>query len=66
MIALLVVAGHAIGVIFFATRLPWLGALGSALALVTVLTTAMIYTQLRSVPRWNTRRAPTGLPAFLA
>ncbi|WP_114966128.1 dimethyl sulfoxide reductase anchor subunit family protein [Alkalilacustris brevis] len=57
-IALLVVAGHAIGVIFFATRLPWLGALGAVLALATVLTTAMIYTQLRTVPRWNTPATP--------
>lgn len=57
-IALLVVAGHAIGVIFFATRLPWLGGLGSVLALATVLTTAMIYTQLRTVPRWNTPATP--------
>ena len=57
-IALLVVAGHAIGTIFFATRLASLGALGSALALGTVLTTAMIYTQLRTVPRWNQAATP--------
>jgi sulfite dehydrogenase (quinone) subunit SoeC len=50
---LLVMATYAIGLIFFATRLTiigWLGALGAAL---TVLTTAMIYAQLKSVPRWH-------------
>ena len=35
------------------TRLVWLGAAASALALVTVLCTAMIYAQLRTVPRWR-------------
>lgn len=29
------------------------GVIGAALALFTVLTTAMIYTQIRAVPRWN-------------
>jgi sulfite dehydrogenase (quinone) subunit SoeC len=57
-IALAVVAVHAVGAIFFATRLPWVGLAGAALALVTVLTTAMIYTQLRAVPRWSQPATP--------
>lgn len=57
-ISLVVIAIHAIGTIFFATRLPLVGALGSLLALVTVFTTSMIYTQLATVPRWNTPLTP--------
>ncbi len=57
-IALLAVAVHAIGVIFFDTRLAVIGAIGSALALLTVLTTSMIYTQIRAVPRWNQVTTP--------
>lgn len=57
-LSLSVIAIHAIGTIFFATRLPAIGALGTGLALVTVFTTSMIYTQLKSVPRWNTPLTP--------
>ncbi|WP_372675067.1 dimethyl sulfoxide reductase anchor subunit family protein [Aquicoccus sp.] len=57
-ISLLVIAIHAIGTIFFSTRLPAIGALGTILALGTVFTTSMIYTQLKSVPRWNTPLTP--------
>lgn len=52
-VALLVVAVHAIGVIFFGTRPVLFGATGSALALLTVFTTSMIYAQIAAVPRWN-------------
>ncbi|MEM1314827.1 MAG: DmsC/YnfH family molybdoenzyme membrane anchor subunit [Pseudomonadota bacterium] len=37
---------------FGALRLVWLGALSALLALATVYCTAMIYAQLRAVPRW--------------
>lgn len=57
-IALLVVAVHAIGVIFLDTRLAVIGVVGAALALLTVLTTSMIYTQIRAVPRWNQITTP--------
>ena len=50
---LLVMAPHAAGAVFFATPLPVLGAVAALLALVTVLATAMIYAQLRTVPRWH-------------
>jgi sulfite dehydrogenase (quinone) subunit SoeC len=50
---LLVMAPHAAGSVFFSTPLPLFGWLAAALALVTVLATAMIYAQLRTVPRWH-------------
>ena len=52
-LTLLVMALYGAGLVFFAAQwsiLGWLGALG---ALATVFTTAMIYTQLKTVPRWN-------------
>jgi DMSO reductase anchor subunit len=52
-ITLLVFAVFAIGRIFFAVDLPVFGYVGAALALVTVFATSMIYTQLKTVPRWN-------------
>ena len=56
--ALLVMGVYAIGTIFFATALPWVGALGAVLCLLTVFTTSMIYTQLKTVPRWHTPLTP--------
>jgi DMSO reductase anchor subunit len=50
---LLVMAPHAAGLVFRGTGLPVLGAGAAGLALITVIATAMIYGQLRSVPRWN-------------
>lgn len=52
-ITLLTFAVFAIGRIFFDTDLPVFGYIGSALALLTVFSTSMIYTQLKAVPRWN-------------
>jgi sulfite dehydrogenase (quinone) subunit SoeC len=39
-------------------RVPWLGGLSAALALATVFATAMIYAQMKSVPRWHTALTP--------
>lgn len=50
---LLVFAVFAIGRIFFGVALPVFGLVGAALALLTVFSTAMIYTQLKTIPRWN-------------
>ncbi|GFE62976.1 dimethyl sulfoxide reductase anchor subunit family protein [Litoreibacter roseus] len=53
-VAALVIMGlYAIGVVFFNTRIAPLGLLGAALSLATVFATAMIYGQLKTVPRWN-------------
>lgn len=37
----------------FGARLPMLGPLGGTLAILTVFTTAMIYAQIKAVPRWH-------------
>ncbi len=51
---LLVFAPMAVAQVFFnGSALGWLGPVGSALALATVFSTSMIYTQLKTVPRWN-------------
>jgi len=43
---------------FLDARLAWLGYLSSAMAMITVFTTAMIYTQMKTVPRWNSATTP--------
>ncbi|MEM8650249.1 MAG: DmsC/YnfH family molybdoenzyme membrane anchor subunit [Pseudomonadota bacterium] len=44
--------------VFFNTRIELLGILMSVGAFATVFTTAMIYTQLKTVPSWNTGLTP--------
>ena len=44
---------YAIGSVFFDARWSLLGWLGGIMSLVTVFATSMIYTQMRTVPRWN-------------
>jgi len=51
--ALLAMAPNAAGSVFWSHPLPVSGWLGSVLALATVLSTAMIYAQLKTVPRWH-------------
>jgi DMSO reductase anchor subunit len=51
--ALLTLAPHAAGAVFFATPLPVFGWIGAVLSLATVASTSMIYAQLKTVPRWN-------------
>lgn len=51
--ALLVMGAYGALAVFFGLRPALLGGLGAALCLATVVATAMIYTQLRTVPRWN-------------
>ncbi len=41
-----------------------IGQVGGALALVTVLTTAMIYTQIKAVPRWHQPLTPVMFLSF--
>ena len=52
-VTLCVMGIYAIGVIFLNTRWGFLGVIGSALSLATVFGTSMIYTQIKTVPRWN-------------
>ena len=56
--SLLVMAIYGAGLVFLDTRWGVLGVIGSALSLATVLSTAMIYAQLKTVPRWNTALTP--------
>lgn len=62
--ALIVMAVYGAGLVFFDTRLAPLGWLGAALSLATVFTTAMIYAQLKTVPRWHTALTPALLLAI--
>ncbi len=43
---------------FMDNRIPMLGYLASAMAMGTVFTTSMIYTQIKAVPRWNMASTP--------
>lgn len=62
--AMLVNGLSALGPVFFDTRFEALGLLGAALALATVIATAMIYTQLKTVPRWNHWSTPALFLAY--
>lgn len=59
--ALVTMALYAGGAVFFGTRITALGWLGAGLSLATVITTAMIYTQIKAVPRWNQMLTPLHL-----
>ncbi|MCM2563054.1 dimethyl sulfoxide reductase anchor subunit [Lutimaribacter sp. EGI FJ00015] len=49
---------YAIGRVFFDASWQPLGWLGAALSVATVYCTAMIYTSIKAVPRWNTGLTP--------
>lgn len=51
--ALAAMAPHAASSALLGRPLPWAGWLGAGLALGAVFATAMIYAQLRTVPRWH-------------
>ncbi|MCR9271738.1 MULTISPECIES: dimethyl sulfoxide reductase anchor subunit family protein [Mameliella] len=51
--ALIVMGLYAALLVFFGVQVHVLGWLGALLCLGTVFTTSMIYTQLRTVPRWH-------------
>jgi DMSO reductase anchor subunit len=57
-ITLLVTAIPAISAIFFDFRAAATGLISALLCVITVFTTSMIYTQLKTVPRWNTPMTP--------
>lgn len=56
--ALILMGLYGLGLVFFDARWTVLGWLGSALSFATVLTTSMIYTQLKTVPRWHQPLTP--------
>lgn len=57
-LGLLVMAAYGAGLVFFRLRIAPLGWVGAALSLGTIFTTSMIYTQLKSIPRWNQPTTP--------
>ena len=59
---LAIMAPHAAASAFWDTQLPLLGWIGGALSLVTIFATAMIYAQIRAVPRWHHWSTP---PVFV-
>lgn len=52
-ITLVLMGFYGLGLVFFDTRLRIFGIPGGLAALATVYATSMIYTQMRTVPRWN-------------
>ncbi|WP_170362314.1 dimethyl sulfoxide reductase anchor subunit family protein [Ruegeria arenilitoris] len=63
-IALVLMGLYAIGAVFFGQRWGALGVLGSLFSLATVFTTSMIYTQLKTIPRWNIKLTPAMFLSF--
>lgn len=57
-VSLLTMAPYAFAQVFLDLTLRPLGVLGALFCLITVFTTSMIYTQLKTVPRWNTPLTP--------
>ncbi|MCY4305004.1 MAG: dimethyl sulfoxide reductase anchor subunit [Aestuariivita sp.] len=57
-VTLLVMTILGFGRVIFEVHWYWLGLVGAAMSLATVITTAMIYAQLKSVPRWNLLLTP--------
>jgi DMSO reductase anchor subunit len=52
-VTLIVMAIYGAGLVFAATPIAILGWIGAIGAIATVFTTSMIYTQLKTVPRWH-------------
>lgn len=52
-VTLFLMAAYGAGLVFLGTRYALLGVIGAALSMLTVFTTAMIYTQMKTVPRWR-------------
>lgn len=63
-IALLVLAPYAFGAVFIGQHWQLLGWVGSLFSVATVFTTSMIYTQLKTIPRWNTFLTPVLFLSF--
>lgn len=61
-LTLVIMGTYAVLQVFFGVIIRPLGLSGTLLCLTTVFTTSMIYTQLKTVPRWNSPFTP---PLFL-
>ena len=58
-LALILSCIHAYLILVNKIYLSWLGLISSGLCLLTIFSTAMIYTQMKTVPRWNMKVTPT-------
>lgn len=63
-ITLVLMGLYAIGLVFFDIRLRIFGIPGGLMALASVVATSMIYTQMRTVPRWNHWSTPIVFLAY--
>ncbi len=57
-VALILMAAYGAGLVFLGTTWTVIGLLGAVASLATVFTTSMIYTQMKTVPRWRTPLTP--------
>lgn len=57
-VALVLMGLYGAGLVFLGTRWSVLGLIGALASLGTVFTTSMIYTQLKTVPRWHQPTTP--------
>ncbi|SLN31268.1 DMSO reductase anchor subunit (DmsC) [Roseovarius albus] len=62
--ALVVMGLYALGAVFLGQTWTLLGWIGALLSLLTVFTTSMIYTQLKTIPRWNMGLTPVMFLSF--
>ena len=65
-LTLLVMAVYGAGLVFQSRAYVPLGLPGAVLSLITVFTTSMIYTQLKTVPRWHQPLTPVMFLAYAA
>ena len=63
-VALLLMAAYGAGLVFLGTQWTALGYLGALFSLATVFTTSMIYTQLKTIPRWHSPLTPAMFMSF--
>ena len=63
-IALVLMALYGAGLVFVGERWGALGLLGAVFCMLTVFTTSMIYTQLRTIPRWHSPLTPAMFISF--
>lgn len=56
--ALVLMWFYGLGLVFFDARWTAFGILGALLSMATVFTTSMIYTQLKTIPRWHSKLTP--------
>ena len=62
--ALVLMAIYGAGLVFFGQHWGIIGFIGSVFSVLTVLTTSMIYTQLKTIPRWNSPLTPAMFMSF--